>query len=354
MEDLTNRMQNERSEVEPEAKRRWRWLPSAKSSAPTLPPLEQVRTVLDNNVRGALSTFSKEYEGYPSGSMVDFACDHDGSPILAVSSLAIHSKNLIANPKCSLLVAKDPEDRNDIVITLFGEVVPIDDLRLPEFDEDRRTEFDEDRRTEFDEDRRTEFDEDRRTEFDEDRRTEFDEDRRTEFDEDRRTFDEDSSSTRIVELSSTRIVELSSTRIVKLSSTIACELSSTIACVLSSTKIVELSSTILCDLSIPFFSECLRMAGRPSTRSTPLFEGESSGTQSGAVIESLRQSNDSLTTQMVEMQAQIQSLVAVVAGQTQGVQAPVGGVSCSSPSCSPETSSGGASRDDLYFSVSAT
>ncbi|KAK8954882.1 hypothetical protein KSP39_PZI002286 [Platanthera zijinensis] len=94
-----------------------------KAAAPRLPPLEQVRTVLDNNVRGALSTFSKEYEGYPSGSMVDFACDHDGSPILAVSSLAIHSKNLIANPKCSLLVAKDPEDQNDIVITLFGDAV---------------------------------------------------------------------------------------------------------------------------------------------------------------------------------------------------------------------------------------
>ncbi|KAL0916820.1 hypothetical protein M5K25_014361 [Dendrobium thyrsiflorum] len=94
-------------------------------AAPRLPPLEEVRTILDNSIRGMLSTFSKEHEGYPSGSMVDFACDHDGSPVLAVSRLAVHSKNLLENPKCSLLVAKDPEDRTDIVITLFGDAVSV-------------------------------------------------------------------------------------------------------------------------------------------------------------------------------------------------------------------------------------
>ncbi|XP_020695853.1 uncharacterized protein LOC110109233 [Dendrobium catenatum] len=93
------------------------------AAAPRLPPVEEVRTILDNSIRGMLSTFSKEHEGYPSGSMVDFACDHDGSPVLAVSHLAGHSKNLLENPKCSLLVAKDPEDRTDIVITLFGDAV---------------------------------------------------------------------------------------------------------------------------------------------------------------------------------------------------------------------------------------
>ncbi|XP_020578505.1 glutamyl-tRNA reductase-binding protein, chloroplastic-like [Phalaenopsis equestris] len=95
------------------------------ATAPRLPPLEEVRTILNNSIRGVLSTFSKEHEGYPSGSMVDFACDHDGSPVLAVSSLAVHSKNLLVNPKCSLLVSKDPEDRADIVITLYGDAVPV-------------------------------------------------------------------------------------------------------------------------------------------------------------------------------------------------------------------------------------
>ncbi|KAL7194176.1 hypothetical protein ACSBR1_034563 [Camellia fascicularis] len=60
--------------------------------AARLPPVEEIRTVLDHSLRGMLSTFSQKYEGYPSGSMVDFACDAYGSPILAISSLAVHTK----------------------------------------------------------------------------------------------------------------------------------------------------------------------------------------------------------------------------------------------------------------------
>uniref|UniRef100_A0A7C9CPE1 Uncharacterized protein n=1 Tax=Opuntia streptacantha TaxID=393608 RepID=A0A7C9CPE1_OPUST len=98
---------------------------SHQEKAARLPPVEEIRTVLANGVRGMLSTFSQKYDGYPSGSMVDFACDEDGSPILAVSSLAVHTKDLLANPKCSLLMARDPEDRTDLVITLHGDAVSV-------------------------------------------------------------------------------------------------------------------------------------------------------------------------------------------------------------------------------------
>ncbi|XP_045795585.1 uncharacterized protein LOC123890088 [Trifolium pratense] len=91
--------------------------------AARLPAIEEIRTVLDRSLRGTLSTFSKKYGGYPSGSMVDFACDADGCPILALSDLAVHSKDLAANPKCSVLLARDPEDRTDLVITLHGDAV---------------------------------------------------------------------------------------------------------------------------------------------------------------------------------------------------------------------------------------
>ncbi|XP_030463796.2 uncharacterized protein LOC115683396 isoform X1 [Syzygium oleosum] len=93
--------------------------------AARLPPVEEIRTVLDCSVRGMLSTFSHMIEGYPSGSMVDFACDADGSPIIAISSLAYHSKDLLANSKCSLLVARDPDDRTDLVITLHGDAINV-------------------------------------------------------------------------------------------------------------------------------------------------------------------------------------------------------------------------------------
>ncbi|OAY41935.1 uncharacterized protein LOC110622297 isoform X1 [Manihot esculenta] len=93
--------------------------------AARLPPVEEIRTVLYHSVRGMLSTFSQKLEGYPSGSVVDFACDVNGTPILAVSSLANHTKDLLANPKCSLLVARDLEDRTDLVITLHGDAVSV-------------------------------------------------------------------------------------------------------------------------------------------------------------------------------------------------------------------------------------
>ncbi|KAG2646344.1 uncharacterized protein LOC120692473 isoform X1 [Panicum virgatum] len=97
------------------------------AKAARLSPVEEIRTIMDRSVRGVLATHSQEHAGYPSGSMVDFACDQDGSPILAVSSLAVHSKNLSGNPKCSLLIAKDPEDRTDTVITVYGDAVPVSD-----------------------------------------------------------------------------------------------------------------------------------------------------------------------------------------------------------------------------------
>ncbi|GFY93576.1 FMN binding protein [Actinidia rufa] len=65
---------------------------SHQEKAARLPPVEEIRAVFNHSSRGMLSTFSQKHEGYPSGSMVDFACDAYGSPILAVSSLAVHTK----------------------------------------------------------------------------------------------------------------------------------------------------------------------------------------------------------------------------------------------------------------------
>ncbi|KAM7250747.1 hypothetical protein ACFE04_022630 [Oxalis oulophora] len=96
-------------------------------TAARLPAVEEIKTVINRITRGALATSSKKHEGYPSGSMVDFACDAYGSPILAVSSLAVHTQDLLANPKCSLLVARDPEDRTDLIINLYGDAVPVPD-----------------------------------------------------------------------------------------------------------------------------------------------------------------------------------------------------------------------------------
>ncbi|KAK8928443.1 hypothetical protein KSP39_PZI017812 [Platanthera zijinensis] len=74
---------------------------------------------------------------------------------------------------------------------------------------------------------------------------------------------------------------------------------------------------------------------RRVTRSTPQSEGESSGAQSDAVVASLRQSNEALSRQLVEVQSQIQSLVAVVAGLVPRAQDPAGGAADPAPLVPP-------------------
>lgn len=37
-------------------------------------------------------------------------------------------QDLLADPKCSLLVAKDPEDRTDLTITVHGDAVSVSSM----------------------------------------------------------------------------------------------------------------------------------------------------------------------------------------------------------------------------------
>ncbi|CAM8927743.1 unnamed protein product [Rhodiola kirilowii] len=96
---------------------------SHQEKAARLSLVDEIRTVLDSSARGMLSTFPQKHESSLSGSMVDYACDVDGCPILAISSLDVNTKDILVNPKCSLVVAKDPEDMTDLVVTLHGVVI---------------------------------------------------------------------------------------------------------------------------------------------------------------------------------------------------------------------------------------
>lgn len=60
--------------------------------------------MVSRSTRGVLSTLSQRFDGFPFGSMVTFATDESGRPILAVSSLSPHTADLLADPRCSLLV----------------------------------------------------------------------------------------------------------------------------------------------------------------------------------------------------------------------------------------------------------
>ncbi len=71
----------------------------------TEPPGRCVRALLRNADRASLaSALARDGSGRPYASLVLMAVDHDASPILLLSDLADHAKNLKADPRAALLV----------------------------------------------------------------------------------------------------------------------------------------------------------------------------------------------------------------------------------------------------------
>jgi hypothetical protein len=82
---------------------------------------------------GTLSTFSQKQPGYPFGSVMPYGLDDRGRPIFLVSTMAMHTQNLHADPRASLLVTQ-PDASGDPLgasrVTLLGMVerIPKEDV----------------------------------------------------------------------------------------------------------------------------------------------------------------------------------------------------------------------------------
>lgn len=86
----------------------------------------EARKFLRSTRSGILSTHSTRCEGYPFGSVAPFVLDHNCQPIILISNIAEHTKNIAANPKVSLLVFAGAEDlQANARLTLLGEAVKI-------------------------------------------------------------------------------------------------------------------------------------------------------------------------------------------------------------------------------------
>lgn len=66
---------------------------------------QQARELLLGQDAGTLSTHSADCPGYPFGSLVPLGFDDFSRPIILISRLAQHTRNLIDNPKLSLMVS---------------------------------------------------------------------------------------------------------------------------------------------------------------------------------------------------------------------------------------------------------
>ncbi|KFK35842.1 hypothetical protein AALP_AA4G044100 [Arabis alpina] len=73
-----------------------------------------------------MSRMHHRREGYPFGSLVDFAPDSMGHPIFSFSPLAIHTRNILAEPRCTLVVQIPGWScLSNARVTLFGDVYPL-------------------------------------------------------------------------------------------------------------------------------------------------------------------------------------------------------------------------------------
>lgn len=86
----------------------------------------EARKFLRSTHNGILSTHSARFEGYPFGSVAPFVLDHQCQPVILISTLAEHTKNIASNPKVSLLVFDGAADlQANARLTLLGEATKI-------------------------------------------------------------------------------------------------------------------------------------------------------------------------------------------------------------------------------------
>jgi heme iron utilization protein len=88
---------------------------------------EEARTLLAGTGQGALASLSED--GSPWSSFVAYGTLADGSPVLCVSRLAEHGRNLLADPRASLLVVAPADGPDPLAagrVTLAGTVRPGD------------------------------------------------------------------------------------------------------------------------------------------------------------------------------------------------------------------------------------
>lgn len=89
---------------------------------------ERARTLVHLQQTGSLSTLSRKQPGWPFGSVMPYGLDNQGHPVFLISTMAMHTQNLLGDPRASLLVTP-PESRSDPLgaarVTLMGSVTKV-------------------------------------------------------------------------------------------------------------------------------------------------------------------------------------------------------------------------------------
>jgi putative heme iron utilization protein len=106
-------------------------------SSPDVPEpslAERARTLASVGRIGSLSTHSRKFAGFPFGSVMPYACDDQGRPVIFISNMAMHTQNRHQDPRASLLITQ-PDSSGDPLgaarVTLLGTAaeVPAEEVR---------------------------------------------------------------------------------------------------------------------------------------------------------------------------------------------------------------------------------
>lgn len=107
--------------------------PPSGGDAPPVPEpsfAERARTLVHQGRAGTLATLARRHPGHPFASLMPYAPDAEGRPLLLISSMAVHTQNLAADARASLLVAQPDVSGEPLAggrVTLMGEA-----RRVPE------------------------------------------------------------------------------------------------------------------------------------------------------------------------------------------------------------------------------
>jgi len=96
---------------------------------------ERARTLVYLGRVGSLSTLSLKQPGFPFGSVMPYGLDDHANPIFLISTMAMHTHNVQADSRASLLVTQ-PDAVGDPLgssrVTLLGNVLPVPEADVAE------------------------------------------------------------------------------------------------------------------------------------------------------------------------------------------------------------------------------
>jgi putative heme iron utilization protein len=108
---------------------------TARPSIPEPSFAERAQTLLYLRRVGSLSTLSRKQPGFPFGSVMPYALDDHANPIFLISTMAMHTQNLLADAHASLLVTQPDADGDPLGasrVTLLGNVLPVPEADVAE------------------------------------------------------------------------------------------------------------------------------------------------------------------------------------------------------------------------------